>query len=65
MRREILQIVTPCLNKDAGCEWIGEVRNAEVRRTEKEPACGHKLSCLINVPFVFTFLLVLIFTLQN
>ena len=30
-RREILQIITPCLNKDTGCDWIGEVRSAEVR----------------------------------
>ena len=30
-RREILQMTTPCLNKDTGCDWFGEVRSAEVR----------------------------------
>lgn len=28
---KILQMITPCLNKDTGCDWIGEVRSAEVR----------------------------------
>lgn len=51
-RREILQMTTPCLNKDTGCDWFGEVRSAEVRvkRLLLIP-CSRKwydkLSCLI------------------
>lgn len=29
-RREILDIITPCLYATSGCKWIGEIRSAEV-----------------------------------
>ncbi|XP_022779686.1 TNF receptor-associated factor 6-B-like [Stylophora pistillata] len=52
VRREILQIVTPCLDKDASCEWIGEVRNAEDHYKERicRPVTCSNAGCSENVP---------------
>lgn len=52
VRREILQIITPCLNKDAGCEWRGEVRNAEEHNKECtcRPVTCSNAGCNENVP---------------
>lgn len=51
-RREILQITTPCLNKDTGCDWIGEVRSVEdhYKECEWRPVTCVNFGCNKDVP---------------
>ncbi|XP_078357615.1 TNF receptor-associated factor 6-like [Oculina patagonica] len=52
IRKEVLDIITPCLYKDSGCVWIGQLRFAEnhYKECRHQPVACRNVGCNMHVP---------------